>query len=112
MRQKCQKPEFRRTMHHAYTDSAVERKARFIQGFKNSMVNATKEERAVANEQIIETAFMQYTNTILDSLDAPERVDQIAYQARQVGKTGLRERRAWPVEKYLRRNIYCFSGGV
>jgi hypothetical protein len=51
------------------------------------MVNATKEERAVANEQIIETAFMQYTNTILDSLDAPERVDQIAYQ-QAVGKTG------------------------
>ena len=45
------------------------------------MVNATKEERAVANEQIIETAFMQYTNTILDSLDAPERVDQIAFSS-------------------------------
>lgn len=83
-----QKPEFRRTMHHAYTDSAVSAR-QVYSGLKNSMVNATKEERAVANEQIIETAFMQYTNTILDSLDAPERVDQIAYQ--QAVEDRLRE---------------------
>ena len=74
------------------------------------MVNATKEERAVANEQIIETAFMQYTNTILDSLDVPERVDQIAYQ--QAVEDRLREDERGRMEKYLRSKHLLFSGGV
>lgn len=100
-----QKPEFRRTMHHAYTDSAVSAR-QVYSGLKNSMVNATKEERAVANEQIIETAFMQYTNTILDSLDAPERVDQIAYQ--QAVEDRLREDERGRMEKYLRSKHLLF----
>ena len=100
-----QKPEFRRTMHHAYTDSAVNAR-QVYSGLKNSMVNATKEERAVANEQIIETAFMQYTNTILDSLDAPERVDQIAYQ--QAVEDRLREDERGRMEKYLRSKHLLF----
>ena len=75
-------------------------------GLKNSMVNATKKERAVANEQIIETAFMQYTNTILDSLDAPERVDQIAYQ--QAVEDRLREDERGRMEKYLRSKHLLF----
>ena len=100
-----QKPEFRRTMHHAYTDSAVSAR-QVYSGLKNSMVNATKEERAVANEQIIETAFMQYTNTILDSLDAPERVDQIAYQ--QSVEDRLREDERGRMEKYLRSKHLLF----
>ena len=83
-----QKPEFRRTMHHAYTDSAVSAR-QVYSGLKNSMVNATKEERAVANEQIIETAFMQYTNTILDSLDAPERVHISRQWKTGCGKTSV-----------------------
>lgn len=100
-----QKPEFRRTMHHAYTDSAVSAR-QVYSGLKNSMVNATKEERVVANEQIIETAFMQYTNTILDSLDAPERVDQIAYQ--QAVEDRLREDERGRMEKYLRSKHLLF----
>mgnify|MGYP000769098759 FL=1 len=100
-----QKPEFRRTMHHAYTDSAVSAR-RVYSGLKNSMVNATKEERAVANEQIIETAFMQYTNTILDSLDAPEHVDQITYQ--QAVEDRLREDERGRMEKYLRSKHLLF----
>lgn len=100
-----QKPEFRRTMHHAYTDSAV-RARQVYSGLKNSIVNATKEERAVANEQIIETAFMQYTNTILDSLDAPERVDQITYQ--QAVEDRLREDERGRMEKYLRSKHLLF----
>ena len=100
-----QKPEFRRTMHHAYTDSAVSAR-QVYSGLKNGMVNATKEERAVANEQIIETAFMQYTNTILDSLDAPERVDQIAYQ--QAVEDRLREDERGRMEKYLRSKHLLF----
>lgn len=100
-----QKPEFCRTMHHAYTDSAVSAR-QVYSGLKNSMVNATKEERAVANEQIIETAFMQYTNTILDSLDAPERVDQIAYQ--QAVEDRLREDERGRMEKYLRSKHLLF----
>lgn len=100
-----QKPEFRRTMHHAYTDSAVSAR-QVYSGLKNSMVNATKDERAVANEQIIETAFMQYTNTILDSLDAPERVDQIAYQ--QAVEDRLREDERGRIEKYLRSKHLLF----
>ena len=100
-----QKPEFRRTMHHAYTDSAVSAR-QVYSGLKNSMVNVTKEERAVANEQIIETAFMQYTNTILDSLDAPERVDQIAYQ--QAVEDRLREDERGRMEKYLRSKHLLF----
>ena len=100
-----QKPEFRRTMHHAYTDSAVSAR-QVYSGLKNSMVNATKEERAVANEQIIETAFMQYTNTILDSLDAPEHVDQIAYQ--QAVEDRLREDERGRIEKYLRSKHLLF----
>jgi len=100
-----QKPEFRRTIHHAYTDSAVSAR-QVYSGLKNSMVNATKEERAVANEQIIETAFMQYTNTILDSLDAPERVDQIAYQ--QAVEDRLREDERGRMEKYLRSKHLLF----
>lgn len=100
-----QKPEFRRTMYHAYTDSAVSAR-QVYSGLKNSMVNATKEERAVANEQIIETAFMQYTNTILDSLDAPERVDQIAYQ--QAVEDRLREDERGRMEKYLRNKHLLF----
>ena len=100
-----QKPEFRRTMHHAYTDSAVSAR-QVYSGLKNSMVNATKEERAVANEQIIETAFMQYTNTILDSLDAPEHVDQITYQ--QAVEDRLREDERGRIEKYLRSKHLLF----
>lgn len=100
-----QKPEFRRTMHHAYTDSAVSAR-QVYSGLKNSMVNATKEERAAANEQIIETAFMQYTNTILDSLDAPEHVDQITYQ--QAVEDRLREDERGRIEKYLRSKHLLF----
>ena len=100
-----QKPEFRRTMHHAYTDSAVSAR-QVYSGLKNSMVNATKEERAVANEQIIETAFMQYTNTILDSLDAPEHVVQITYQ--QAVEDRLREDERGRIEKYLRSKHLLF----
>lgn len=100
-----QKPEFRRTMHHAYTDSAVSAR-QVYSGLKNSMVNATKEERAVANEQIIETAFMQYTNTILDSLDTPEHVDQITYQ--QAVEDRLREDERGRMEKYLRSKHLLF----
>ena len=100
-----QKPEFRRTMHHAYTDSAVSAR-QVYSGLKNSMVNVTKEERAVANEQIIETAFMQYTNTILDSLDAPEHVDQITYQ--QAVEDRLREDERGRIEKYLRSKHLLF----
>ena len=92
-------------MHHAYTDSAVSAR-QVYSGLKNSMVNATKKERAVANEQIIETAFMQYTNTILDSLDAPERVDQIAYQ--QAVEDRLREDERGRMEKYLRSKHLLF----
>ena len=50
--------------------------------------------------------FMQYTNTILDSLDAPERVDQIAYQ--QAVEDRLREDERGRMEKYLRSKHLLF----
>lgn len=78
----------------------------FTRTLQEAKANATKEERAVANEQIIETAFMQYTNTILDSLDAPERVDQIAYQ--QAVEDRLREDERGRMEKYLRSKHLLF----
>lgn len=45
-------------------------------------------------------------NTILDSLDAPERVDQIAYQ--QAVEDRLREDERGRMEKYLRSKHLLF----
>ena len=97
--EEIQRPEFRRTMHHAYSDSAVRARQVYC-GLKTAMINATKEEREMANEQIIETAFMQYTNTILDSMGTPPDTDQIAYQ--QAIEDRLREDERGRMEKFLR----------